>query len=531
MKRIKKLASLMLAAVMVLAMGITAFAAESTVDITVDTTDPEGTQSNERTYNYYKIFDASLVEANDASKGVSYYLVSPTNDEQKAALENIVIDEKAVFSFNKSADQTRWIVNINSKSDDNSDGIDFSESETGKANSSKLADELQSMVDSNPTLFQKSDDFDAGEAQTVTPGYYLITSSLGTKMMLDTFVTQSITEKNEYPSNTKTEDKETAEIGEEVTYTVDVVIPTTVAEKDIVVVDTISKGLTMNTAITVAGDKNTGNTINSLVFAENTSYVATNGEKQYKATIPAATVKANAGNTLTLTYKATVNSNAVVNVPETNKAHIEYDNFVSKDIEVKVVTYGFTIKKIDGKDVTTDTTDEQKEALPVLNGAEFTLWDASTGGNEIKVVALDASGNVISADDTITTVAKYRVAENDTEKAQAVKIKAGVATIEGLRNKDLDTDGNAIPTDGDKKYYLQEEKAPEGYNMLTDRVEVQANSTTSIAGTDFFVENKTGSLLPSTGGIGTTIFYVVGGILVIGAGILLVAKKRMGTRK
>lgn len=526
MKRIKKLASILLAMVMVLAMGVTAFAEGDTVDITVNTKKPTDATFDQRTYNYYKIFDASLVDAGDADKGVSYYLASPANDSQKDVLDSITIEGTDVFSFNKSVDGSRWIVTINSKSTANPGGIDFTDTETGNANSSKLADALQSVVSSNSNLFPASASFDANVPQTVTQGYYLITSSLGTKMILDTFVTQSITEKNDYPSNTKTEDKETAEIGEVVTYTVNVAIPETVAQKDIVVVDTISKGLTMNTAIVVSGDKTSGDgQLKNLTFTEKTDYMPVNGEKQYTATVPAATVKANAGNTLTLTYTATVNSNAVVNISETNKAHIEYDNFVSKDIEVEIKTFGFTVKKIDGKDVTDDTTDDQKKEMPVLNGAEFTLWDAATEGNEIKVVAVDTSGNVISAADTTTAVAKYRVAENDTEKAQAVRIKVGEATIEGLRSKDgMGTSAEA------KKYYLQEEKAPDGYNMLTERREITVDENTSANGVDIVIENNTGSLLPSTGGIGTTIFYVVGGILIAAAGILLVTKKRMSAR-
>ena len=91
-------------------------------------------------------------------------------------------------------------------------------------------------------------------------------------------------------------------------------------------------------------------------------------------------------------------------------------------------------------------------------------------------------------------------------------------------------------------YYLEETEAPAGYNKLKDPVEfvitATVDGTTNVGtatvsyGTDSTgtvkVENKTGAELPSTGGIGTTIFYVLGSILVLGAGVVLVVKKRMG---
>ena len=83
-------------------------------------------------------------------------------------------------------------------------------------------------------------------------------------------------------------------------------------------------------------------------------------------------------------------------------------------------------------------------------------------------------------------------------------------------------------------YYLTETQQPAGYNKLKDplKIVIGENGTItvddkSITGTDVKVLNQTGSILPSTGGMGTTLFYIFGAILVIGSGVVLITKKRM----
>ena len=115
----------------------------------------------------------------------------------------------------------------------------------------------------------------------------------------------------------------------------------------------------------------------------------------------------------------------------------------------------------------------------------------------------------------------------------------------------VDKDGtvDTITTDANGKfelegldegsYKLHETEAPKGYNKLAADIDVTITSSydeTALTATykinnndpaTIEVENKTGGLLPETGGIGTTIFYVVGGLLMAAAFILLVSKKRM----
>ena len=113
-----------------------------------------------------------------------------------------------------------------------------------------------------------------------------------------------------------------------------------------------------------------------------------------------------------------------------------------------------------------------------------------------------------------------------TDAARLVSGDDGMIAVEGL---DADT------------YYLEETKAPGGYNRLAGPVKVEISHDVSAEGTQMThtlkqdttvvdkveIENQSGTELPSTGGIGTTIFYVLGSILVIGAAVLLITKKRM----
>jgi len=127
---------------------------------------------------------------------------------------------------------------------------------------------------------------------------------------------------------------------------------------------------------------------------------------------------------------------------------------------------------------------------------------------------------------------RYRVATADDQvEENGAPIKAGYAYVYGL----------------DKQvYYLEEIEQPTGFNILSERVKVDLLNGDIKADTtgDFFhdgsvlgsvvsgagglqIINKAGTLLPSTGGFGTILFYVIGGLLAVGAGVLLITKKRM----
>lgn len=205
-------------------------------------------------------------------------------------------------------------------------------------------------------------------------------------------------------------------------------------------------------------------------------------KNEYIVTLPKNTV-------ITVTYSAILNENAVVEGEgNPNVLDLAYGDTNTPKKKTITYSYAFDVIKIDGKEKTQ------------LTGAEFRLYDAKTGGNEIKVVLVDATSNT------------YRVARAN---ENGVTIKAGKATILGL---DAGT------------YYLEEVVAPTGYNKLTSRVEIiisKINSDKTFSRFSTNVENYTGSKLPETGGIGTTLFLTLGSILVIGFGLLLVTKLRV----
>ena len=507
MRKMKKMLALLLAAVMVMGMSVIIYADTSTPSITIVPNNEAGsTDSLAINYTYYRILEASIdtdptvtqadgTTPSDGKGVVAYYV---TTLDRATELKD---HTGGLFTVTKVDGQDKWYVEAANK-------------DTITAEAIISAFESEAFVLSKfPTgTFDKTATETQAESGTLPAGYYYIQSSLGTKAALETLTAVTINEKNTYPSLTKSDDKEFAPIDGTVTYTMTVSIPESVANKSITISDTITNGLTLNTAVTVEGAitdpaYTTGTFVQSGTIAAQAAVVddpATTDVNESKPAVKAATIYtleipgnvvfANKGKTLTLTYTAKVNENAVVLETESNTAHLTYDNYTSKDVTSSdVVTLAFDFQKVDGADQTT-----------ILAGAQFKLYDAETGGNEIKVVLKEAASG------TNGQISTYRVAKAD---ETGVLIDVGSARLEGL----------------DKQtYYLEETKAPTGYNKVENRIAVAVTEETAPASNiDSKVGNNKGATLPSTGGIGTTIFYIIGAILVIGAGMFLVVRKRM----
>ena len=333
------------------------------------------------------------------------------------------------------------------------------------------------------------------EFKNLDLGYYLMSSTTAEKdtRLLSLTTTNPSATTREKNTLTPDVDKEVEEKG---TYgkTNDASIGDTVNCKATITVgagytdyklrDKMSAGLTFNANSVVVKVNNTVvDSSNYTVRTDVSGYTfVIEFKNEYIVTLPKNTV-------ITVTYSAILNENAIVEGEgNPNVLDLAYGDTNTPEKKTITYSYAFDVIKIDGKEQTQ------------LTGAEFRLYDAKTGGNEIKVVLVDATSNT------------YRVARaNET----GVTIKAGKATILGL---DAGT------------YYLEEVVAPTGYNKLTSRVEIiisKINNDKTFRRFITNVENYTGSQLPETGGIGTTLFLTLGSILVIGFGLLLVTKLRV----
>lgn len=246
--------------------------------------------------------------------------------------------------------------------------------------------------------------------------------------------------------------------------------------------DTMSTGLTFNAnSVVVKVGTTTVDTSNYSVTPNKDGYTfVVEFKDSYIVTLPKNTV-------IEVYYTATLNENAVVEGNgNPNELDLAYgENNTTDKVKTTTYTYAFDLVK----------NDKDKNQL---EGAKFKLLDKT--GKEIKVVLVDVTKNI------------YRVAVGNEE---GVLIVVGKATIEGL--------------DADE-YQLEEVEAPVGYNKLTSTVKFTItgkNGNNTYERVSNEVINYTGSQLPETGGMGTTLFLTLGSILVIGFGLLLVTKLRV----
>ena len=481
MKKFKKIFAAIAASALVAAMSFTSMAASITIK-----SKAESETTDKTTYTYYKILNADILYGtNGEIQSVSYYV------ENEALAKEI--SGTNLFEVRKSADGTRWNVVANSNT------TDAKEIATKFDNSNIL----NLVPDTDTGTFTQEVETGTKNVKAVatglTDGYYLIKSSLGTVLAVQTTGEKKgveIYEKNSYPSLTKEEDITTASYGDKITYTVKVDIPASAAAKDIVVVDTMSTGLTPFDGDDGDGLLDVTAKVGETVLSGAEAVTVSNNGNAINITIPATAVDKYKGNEVTLTYQAVLNNNAQPTKAQSNSAYLTYADYKSLISSVDVTTYGFELTKVDG--AKKDPTDR---FIPKAAGdAEFTLWDAQEKGNQIKV--------------SLNSENKYRVlTSGETE----TKIYAGginhSATIEGLA--------------AGKTYYLQEEKAPTGYNKLTERKAITVvNGENAAAKNKVEVENNAGIQLPSTGGMGTTVFAIVGLLVMAGAAVTLIVKKR-----
>lgn len=479
MKTTKKLLTLLLSVIMVFAMVIPALAATTgSIFIT-------GAMGGE-TYTIYKMFD---LESYDATTGAYTYKIT---DEWRAFVTTGY--GKDIFEVDEQD-----VVTIKS-------GVTISDDST---QAEELAKEALAYAETTIGVSKTASGTVTTDGSTLDfygldLGYYLVDSSMGVLCGLTTTKpSATINEKNTKPTVSKVVNgtsTTTASIGKTVDYTVTVHAKKG-AEK-YVLHDTLSNGLTLDATSFVVK-------VGTTTLTADTDYTLTTSGLTDGCTFEIAFAQTYldtlTGDTaIEVTYSATVNKNAVIaGAGNPNEIQLAYGED-SKTTEEQAIVYVYAFELV-----------KTKSDNHLLTGAEFELYDALTGGNKIDLVYDDAADI-------------YRVADAEESTASSFTsavIKAGKVTIEGL---------------GDGTYYLEETKAPDGYNKLSSRQAVTiagANNMATMDASDatLYVSggvqiiNKTGAELPSTGGIGTTIFYVAGSLLAVGAIILLVTKKRMST--
>lgn len=460
MKTTKRIATVLLALVMVLSLSVCAFAA-GTNSITVN-----NAQGGE-TYKIYKMLDLKV----DLDKNAFSYTVNAAWNDfftgEGAGAAYVTIDDMGYVTWkdgkNSAADMEAF----------------------GKAAAKYASEKSVAEVATQTPAADGSFVFEGLDA-----GYYLITSTNGTLAMVDTTPTNPnavVDEKNPNPTVDKEVqedstgewgDSNSAQIGDTVYFRTTVNLQH--GAKNYVLHDKMGDELTLNAdSINVVGlTKGTDYTVVTTGLTDGCDFEV-RFTQSYLDTITAPT-------TLVVEYNAVLNENAKVESAALNetqltwgdKNHTEWDT-------TETNTYKFAVLKYAGADT----------AKNPLAGAVFQLKDAN--GNVVMLIKVSdteyrvANGNEAGAVDSFTTVATDKI------------------VIKGV---DLD------------KYTLVEIEAPEGYNKLKDPVAITVNADNELV---VDVPNNTGAELPSTGGIGTTIFYVVGGILVVGAAVVLTTRKRM----
>lgn len=512
MKHSKKLASLLLALVMTLSLAVTAFADESTTySITINNS------TAGHTYEAYQIFTGDLA-TNEAGNKVLSNIVwgSGVSEAGQTALGDAAAKAETLTT---EADAKAFAKAV----------APYLTTAAGSASTVTDGKYVISGLAAGYYLVKDQDDSLTGDADAYTEYIIKVVSdTTATPKSSVPTVEKKVKDINDSTDDAMTDWQDSADydIGDSVPFQLKATLANNVSSYTtykVVFHDTLSKGLTYNkdAKVYIDGTETNGFTVTATVNADGTTTL----------TVSCDDVKAlGAGNSsvITVEYTAKLNENAVLgSAGNPNEVYLEYSNNPNKSEEgnnetgetpkdvVIVFTYKTIINKVDS------------ENKP-LTGAAFKLEKLIKGKD--------------GAADTWTTVKEFTVDETTTSftfsglddgqyKLTETKTPAGYNTIDPIyfvieATHDVTADAptlktlNAYLTDanGNKQ---TEMKDGESVNIDLGTVDLTAGSITTT------VVNKSGSELPSTGGIGTTIFYVLGGVLVLAAVVLLVTKKRM----
>ncbi len=519
MKKMKKIVALIMATVMMMGMCTIAHAEEKAVIGSISISNPAA----DTKYEIYKMFDLETYSATD---GVYVYKVT---DAWRAFVTSDVIGSKYfdLYDVNNTVETTD---DIYVKIAEKAPGVAYTSAELEVA-AEDIAQAALAYAEANAiapirTLpLENPDNTTSYTTSGLELGYYLVDSSLGALCDLTTIAPNaSIKEKNTIPTVEKEvlvdanhngaedegenwSDRNDANIGDTIQYKT--IVHAKKGAHDYIVHDRMGVGLTLNKdsiKVTVGNNDLVKDTDYTVAF-DVVNAADHNVICDFEITFAQAWLDTITKDTdILITYSALLNENALI-YEEANKnaTQLDYGDNLSTEFDVtNTYTYMFDIVKTD-------------ESNKLIVGAQFKLYEDADCTQEIALIDIGnsnyhvATGNQIAAADfvkaTITVNAKEMV------------------VIKGLANG---------------TYYLKEMVAPNGYNKLDTPVQVViagSNLKGSVTNTSYNPEatgnhaiqviNKAGTLLPETGGIGTTLFYVFGAILMCGAAIILVVRKRM----
>ena len=468
MKSMKKLFAVLIALAMVLALGVTAFAAEETGSITI-VNPQEG-----KTYTAYRIFGVTY-------SGVNYSYTINTADAAYATVAEYAANAANGLKLTANG-ASEYIVTIDS----------------AKFSAASFANFLRDNQASLGAGVAFVKDGTEVKASNLELGYYFVAGTSGSVCELVTAKHVHIRDKNETPEIEKTVDDSdrTVEVGQLLTFTVTGKVPSTVGytEYRYEVTDKMSAGLTFNddVRITIGGiDVTEDITVDDI---EN-GFVAHFDMKNYQDKVDAEVV---------ITYTATVNEDAITRNIETNTATLVYSNDPSDKTStetstVEVDLYSFNIV-IDKYRVGSEET-KLPDAKFVLKNSEGRYYKYNTTAGKVEWVADKADADV-----SVTTIdgkAAFNGLEAGTYYLEEIAAPSGYNRLAG--------DIEIVIYDKDNATVAGNASNPSTANLsLTAKV-----------------ANASGTILPETGGIGTIIFIVVGALAVIGAGIFLVTNKRI----
>lgn len=562
MKNAKRIASLVLALVMVFALAISVTAAPVTEDGSILIKDNDTVKASQKTFDAYKVLD--LKAYTDANGEITTYEYTVPN-----SLADFYADR---YNLDKTASD--FDAKVRACIDGEDDLYDFARAVVAASTSAAYT--------GNPV--------ENGYLFNGLPlGYYAIVDSTAqgdyikpvSAIMLDTAtpnveievkaekppIDKEIDEDNNVNTTDDRVESNQAAIGDTVTYVITSQVPdmTGYTKYFFIMKDNLSKGLDYTNSMTVkVGDKVLTENEYDLTVVENED--GTTSLKIVFKNFLQYNTEEYIGKPVEVVYTARLNEDAEINrTPNTNDVYLEYSNDPDviyngdnepNDEDEDLPPLGETPKET----VYTYTTSIEIVKTDAignrLQGAEFTLTGETM--NIVRVekeeFTLDPNGthwklkdNSYTTTDPNSTIDGTPVDKTAYASLTDKYIKNTTTTYE-TRDGETLTITSSVGEDGVVRfeglpagtYTITETKAPEGYNILTETLDVTITWDRETA--DFTYEgavdnngvaritivNQAGDELPETGGIGTTIFYIIGGILLVAALVVLVTRKRVG---